>query len=126
MIEMNAAAKAAKLLGLSGTQRRDFFVAYGQKRATFDPANSNQDAFKLAVGLKINPVVSEQFAMAFHEKMSGATHRAIGWTKVDGVELRLKVDAEAATRGAILDMAELLYTLEYGNGENVESALHLG
>lgn len=36
MIEMNAAAKAAKLLGLSGTQRRDFFVAYGQKRATFD------------------------------------------------------------------------------------------
>lgn len=117
MSEMNAAAKAAKLLGLSGTQRRDFFVAYGQKKATFDPANSNQDAFKLAVGLKINPVVSEQFAMAFHEKMSGATHRAIGWTKVDGVELRLKVDAEAATRGAILDMAELLYTLEYGNGE---------
>ena len=126
MIEMNAAAKAAKLLGLSGTQRRDFFVVYGQKRATFDPANSNQDAFKLAVGLKINPVVSEQFAMASHEKMSGATHRAIGWTKVDGVELRLKVDAEAAARGAILDMAELLYTLEYGNGENVESALHLG
>ena len=118
MIEMNAAAKAAKLLGLSGTQRRDFFVAYGQKRATFDPANSNQDAFKLAVGLKINPVVSEQFAMAFHEKMSGATHRAIGWTKGDGVELLLKTDAEAATRGAILDMAELLYTLEYGNGEN--------
>ena len=108
MIEINAAAKAAKLLGLSGTQRRDFFVVYGQKRATFDPANSNQDAFKLAVGLKINPVVSEQFAMAFHEKMSGATHRAI---------LRLKVDAEAAARGAILDMAELLYTLEYGNGE---------
>lgn len=59
--------------------------------------------------------------MAFHEKMSGATHRAIGWTKVGGVELRLKVDAEAATRGAILDMAELLYTLEYGNGESSSS-----
>ena len=117
MIEMNAAAKAAKLLGLSGTQRRDFFVAYGQKKATFDPANSNQDAFRLMVGLKINPVVSEQFAMAFHEKMSGATHRAIGWTKLGGDELRLKEDAEAAARGAILDMAELLYTLEYGNGE---------
>ena len=126
MIEMNAAAKAAKLLGLSGTQRRDFFVAYGQKKATFDPANSNQDAFRLMVGLKINPVVSKQFAMAFHGKVSGVTHRAIGWTKVDGVELRLKVDAEAAARGAILDMAELLYTLEYGNGENVESSVYLG
>lgn len=119
MIEMNAAAKAAKLLGLTGTQRRDFFVAYGEKRATFDPANNNYDAFRLAVGLQINPSTYDMYAMAFHSKFEGGVSRKIGWTKLDGVELRLRVDAEAAVRGVILEMAELLYTLEYGNGEAV-------
>ena len=123
MSKMNAAAKAAKLLGLSGTQRRDFFVAYGEPKATFDPANNNQDAFRLMVGLKINPSVCDLYAMAFHAKFEGGVSRKIGWNKVDGVEIRCRVDAEAAVRGVILEMAELLYTLEYGNGE---SSLCLG
>ncbi len=117
MSEMNAAAKAAKLLGLTGTQRRDFFVAYGHKKATFDPANSNQDAFMLISGLKINISTCDLYAMAFHSKFECGVSRRIDWQKVNGLEVRRRVDAEAALRGVILEMVELLYTLEYGNGE---------